>query len=140
LMLRSSIFDLLLPNEWHIHITKEPDGRYRLEYTEVFRKPKELSEEDFLNTITTTLQFLNLLKPLGLKIKTGLTDKGEYVITLEGLGPRDLILSIVAGEFLGASPLGDVSITIRDILLSAHLLRLLKLKKGCEHGEGDSGS
>ena len=129
-MIRSSIFDLLLPIEWYIHITKEPDGRYRLEYTEVFRKPKELSEEEFEEGIAVTLQFLSLLKPLGFKTKTGLTEKGEYVITLEGIGSRDLILSTVAGEFLAASPLGEATLTVRDILLSVGLLRLLKLKRG----------
>lgn len=128
-MLRSSIFDLLFPVEWHIHITKEPDGRYRLEYTEVVGRPEGESEEEFLNRTAATLQFLRLLKPLGFEVKTGVTDKGDYVITLEGIGSRDLILSMLASEFLSASPLGDATVSIRDILMTVGLFRLFEFKK-----------
>jgi len=129
LMLRSSIFDLLFPVEWHIHITKEPDGRYRLKYTEVVRRPEEEPKEVFLNRITATLQFLRLLRPLGFEVKIDLTDKENCTITLEGTGSRDFILNMVASEFLSASPLGDATVSIRDILMTVGLFRLFEFKK-----------
>jgi len=44
----------VVPDEWHIHITKEGE-KYRFMYTEVVSKPEDMSEDEFVEAVQTTV-------------------------------------------------------------------------------------
>ena len=109
---------IIVPVRWSIEITKVGD-KYRMKYVEEHRKPEGMDREVFITSAKVTALIVREL--VGHDVDLHI--EGDTVkVGLEIEDSLERIASMIVGEFVTTSKIGDV--TLRDLLAILSLTHL----------------
>ena len=117
---------MLIPIKWEIKITRRKDGLCEYDYTEVIKKPDNVSYEEFRKGAERSVAIFNVgLKGKVLKYDVSLEIRDDIaIVKLRVVDTFDKIASMVVSEFLASSKLGDLR--LREMLMLPLVLDALE--------------
>jgi len=114
----------IVPSEWKIEIARHGDA-YRMVYEELLERPRNIDPDTFEKAIANTLSLLSMLNA---KVEILYKDPDRARFRIELVAPLEKIASLIIGEFISMSDIGDT--TLRDILtaitLQSYALRTMR--------------
>jgi len=110
---------LLIPIRWHIEVAMVDAGKWRLSYTEFFKRPEKWSKEKFVRVVKRSERLakevfgkLMFQDSVSVRFDVG---EDEAVITIKFEAPLDVIAGAIVGEFMAQTRLGKM--TLNELLL-----------------------